>query len=92
MDKVLNCWEIEKKYMHGKHCHDQGNFSLFVLSMYGMLGKEALVVTSDFSLLMVGKLEELILHASVWINRDISIVITRLYYCMLHGDCLPIPL
>ena len=53
----LSRWEKEKKYKHGKNCHKKHkHFSLFVLSVYGMLGKEALVVLSKLSQLIATKI------------------------------------
>ena len=48
MTGLLVRWEKIKKYKHGKYCHDQRkHFSLFVLSVDGMLGREALFVISQ---------------------------------------------
>ena len=45
MAALLARWETIKKDKHGKHCHDQQKqFSPFVLSVDGMLGREALVI------------------------------------------------
>ena len=42
---LLAWWETIKTGKHSKHCHDQQKyFSPFVLSVDGMLGREALVV------------------------------------------------
>ena len=50
MTVLLARWEKIKKNMHGKHCHNRRiHFSLFVLSVDGMLGREALVVLSQLS-------------------------------------------
>ena len=58
MTSILTRWENIKKHKHGKHYHDQGNhFSLFALSVDGMLGREALVVLSKLSQVMVYKRE-----------------------------------
>ena len=37
------------KDKHGQHFHDQWNFSLFVLSVDGMMDKEAQVVLATLS-------------------------------------------
>ena len=59
MTKLLVRWEKIKKDKHGKHCNDQWkHFSLFVLSVDGLLGREALVVLSQLSLFMADKREE----------------------------------
>ena len=50
MDKLLAFWEKVNKDKYGKHCHEQRKyFSLFVLSVDGMIGKEALVVLTNLS-------------------------------------------
>ena len=57
IDELLSHWEKEKKDKQGKHCHKQRkHFSKFFLSMYGMLGKESLVVLMNFSQLVAEKL------------------------------------
>ena len=41
-DKLLAFWENENRDKHDEHCHDQRkHFSPFVLSLDGILGKEA---------------------------------------------------
>ena len=57
---------------NGKACYDQRNlFSLFVLLVGGMMGKEALVVLATLSRLMAAKMDKPILHVidlvNVWI-------------------------
>ena len=52
-------------------------FSLFVLSVGGILGKEALVVLANLSQLMAAKMDEPILHVCVWINVWITIAVAR---------------
>ena len=50
MDKILAIWENQKKDKHGKKCHEkQKKFPPFVLSIDGMIGKEALVVLENVS-------------------------------------------
>ena len=45
MAELLGRWETIKKDKHGNHCSDQRkHFSLFVLSVDGMLGREALTI------------------------------------------------
>ena len=44
MAELLDRWETIKKDKHGNHCNDQRKcFLLFVLSVDGMLTREALV-------------------------------------------------
>ena len=50
-------------------------FSMFVLSVYGMLGKEALIVLTNLSRLMASKMEKPILHVTDWINGRIEIAV-----------------
>ena len=48
MIDLMYTWEKTKKDKHVKHCHNQQkHFSMFVLSVNRMLGKEALVVISQ---------------------------------------------
>ena len=55
---LLARWDKIKKYKQGKHCIDQRKiFSPFVLSVDGMLGREALVVLSKLSRVMEEKRE-----------------------------------
>ena len=47
------------KYKHGNHFHEQGNkFSLFVLVIEVILGKESQVLLKQLSQLMAKRLEE----------------------------------
>ena len=48
MEALLTWWETIKKDNHCKHCHDQRKNSPFVISVNGMLRKEALVVLAQF--------------------------------------------
>ena len=48
-------------------------FSLFVFSIAGMLGKEALVVLANLSQLMESKMDDPISHVHGWINDWITI-------------------
>ena len=53
MSALLAQWETIKNYKHGKHCHNQRkHFSPFVISVSGMLRRDALVLLSKFSLFM----------------------------------------
>ena len=48
MAALLTKWEDIKKYKHGRDCQNQRkHFSPFVLSVDGILGREALVVISQ---------------------------------------------
>ena len=59
MTALLTRWETIKKDKHGKHCHYQRKlFSTFVLSVYGILGREALVMLTQFIRVMAKKREE----------------------------------
>ena len=56
MTALLYRWEKIKKYKHSKNCHDQQKcFSPFVISVDGILGREALVVLSQLSQVMAEK-------------------------------------
>ena len=93
MDKLLDHWEGEKKDKHGNHCHkQQKHFSPFVLSVDGMLGKEALIVLTNLIRLMAKKLEEPLSHVCGWVNGRIIIAVARSYSRMIRGDRLPSPL
>ena len=65
------------------------DFSPFVLSVDGMIGKEALVVPANLSQLMEARLEEPILHVLCLVNGQIAIAFMRLYSSMILVDCLP---
>ena len=80
MDKLLYWWEKMRKDKHGNHCHEQRKqFSLFILSVYGMLGREALIVVVNLSQLMAARMDRPILHMKVCINGWISIAVARSY-------------
>ena len=66
-----------------------GKISPFVLSVYGMIGKESLFVLTNFSQLVASKMEEPILHVQRWINGWITIVVEILYSRMINGSFLP---
>ena len=55
-------------------------FSTFIFSVYGMPGKEALVVLTNLSQIMAEKLEEPISHVRGWVNSRSSITFVRSYY------------
>ena len=93
MDKLLACWEKQKKDKHGKHCHDKNkHFSPFVLSVGGMLKKESLVILTTLSQLMAEKTEEPIPHIRGWVNGRIAIAVTGSYSPMIFKARLPSPL
>ena len=82
-----------KKKKHGRHCHNKRKHcSPFVLSVDGMLGKDAQVVLTTLSQLMAPKTEEQILHVKSWVNGQIAIAVARLYSPMLRRARVPIPL
>ena len=54
-------------------------FYLFVLSVDGLLGKEAHIVLANLSQLMAEKMEEPILHMCSWFNGLIVITVARSY-------------
>ena len=93
MNNLLACWDNQSKDNNGNHCHKQlKHFSLFVLSIDGMIGKEALVLLTSLSQLMAEKMDKSISHASGWINGRIKIAATRSYSHRIHIFCLPSPL
>ena len=76
MDELLAGWEKLKKDKHGQDCYNQRrHFSLFVLSVDGMMGKEALVVLATLSQVMTAKTDEPILHVTGCVNRLITIAV-----------------
>ena len=59
MTSLLNKWEKIKKYKHSKHCKNKLIFfPPFVISVYVILGREALVVLSQLSRIMAEEREE----------------------------------
>ena len=89
---LLYQWENIKKDNHGKHFHNQlKQFSNFVLSADGMLGREALVVLANLSQLIADRMDEPILHVQVWINSQFTIMVVILYSCIIRGARLIIP-
>ena len=87
MVTLLDWWKKTKKDKNGKHFHEQRkHFSPFVLSVNGMLGREALVVLADLSRIMAAKIDEPILHVQGWINGHITNAVARSYSCMIRGD------
>ena len=80
MDKLLDQWGKTKKDKRGHHCYDKRkHFSLFVLSVYGMMGKEALVILATLSRIMSEKIDKHISHIKGWVNVRIKITFARSY-------------
>ena len=69
-----------------------GFFSPFVLSVDGMLGREALVVLTQFSHTMAAKMDEPVLHVQGQISGQIETVFARYYSLIICRALLPIPL
>ena len=69
-----------------------GFFSLFVLSVYGVMGKDTQVVLATLSQIMATKMDETILHVKSWVNGQIAIAVARSYSQVLRGAQFPIPL
>ena len=81
------------KEKHGQAYYDQRRyFSLFVLSVDGMMGKEALVLLTNLSQIMAAKMDEPISHITGWVNGWIAIVVARSYYRVLRRALSPSPL
>ena len=57
-----------------------------------MLEKEALILLTNLSQLMVAKLKEPISHVHGWFNGQIAIAVARSYSRMIHGTHLSSPL
>ena len=86
MAALLDQLETINKDKHRKHCHGQRKqFSLFVLSVDGMLGREDLVVLTQPSRIMAAKMDKTISHLQGWINNRIAIAVARLYSRMNRG-------
>ena len=59
------------------------HFYMYVLSVNGMLGKEAQFVLATLSRLMDAKLDEPIFYVTVWVKVGVVIMFARLYYRVL---------
>ena len=82
-----------KKDKHRWNCHEKRkNFTPFVLSVDGIMGKEAQVALGTLSPLMVARMEEPILHVKGWFNGRIIITVARSYYRVICGYRVPSPL
>ena len=58
---------------------------MFVLSVDGMLGKEALVILANFSQIMASKMYEPIPHVHGYIKGQILIDVAKSYSQMIRG-------
>ena len=87
MAELPDWWEMIKEDKHGTNCHGQWkNISLFVLSVYGMLGKEALFILSQLSRVMVAKRAEPFSQVRGWVNSPIKIAVMRSYSQTIRRD------
>ena len=77
MDTLLPRWEKMKKDKHGRNCHKQQKKYPFILSVYGVLCKEAQVLLVTLTQLMAAKMEEPISHVNGWVNGRIKITTVR---------------
>ena len=69
MAVLLDQCKTINKDKHGKHCQNKRKqFYPFVISVDGMLGREALVVIVQLSQTMAGKMYKPISHVQGWIN------------------------
>ena len=66
--------------------------SLFVLPVYGILGKGVLVVLTNYSQLTATQLKETLSQVRCLVNGRIAIAFARLYSRMIRGSCIPSPL
>ena len=92
MTRLLARWETIKKDKHGKQCHDQRGKFLFVISVEGSLGREALVVFLQLSIFVADKRGEYLSQVWRWVNVRIAIAAVRSYSRMICGARLPSPL
>ena len=60
-------------------------FYPFVLSVYGMMIKEAQFVLTILRQIMAKKMDELILQVKGWVNGQIATTVARSYYRVLWG-------
>ena len=66
--------------------------SPFVLSVGGIIGREALVVLSQLIRFMVEKQEEPLSQVRDWVNGRMAIAVARSYSRMIRRAQLPSPL
>ena len=84
MKRLMDWWEKNKKDKHGGNCHDQcQKFSSFVLSVDGIIGREAQVGPANLSRLMEAKKEEPISHVCGWVTGWIEIAVAISYYWII---------
>ena len=69
-----------------------GKFSLLVIFVDSMLGREALLVLTNLSRLMAATMYEPIPHKHGWINGRIATTVVRLYSKIIKRARLPITL
>ena len=78
IENILALWEKMKKDKQSKNCHNQRkHFSLFVISVDGMLGKDSPVVLANLRRLMAEKMDDPISHLRGCINGQIVIEVLR---------------
>ena len=93
MVALLSRSEKMNKDKHVKHCHSQRkHFYPFVISVRGVIGREALVVLAKLSQLMAVKMDTRIFHVKGWINGWITIIVARSYSQIICRDQHPSPL
>ena len=78
MDKLLDQWEKIKEDKHMQACYDQReHFFLFFLSVYEMMGKDALFLLATLIQIIAAKMDEPILHVTGWVIGRIEIYFPR---------------
>ena len=93
MVTLLAWWDKIKKDNHINHYHEKRkHVSPFIISVGGMLGREALVVLTNLIQLVTEKMYDPILNVRGWINRRIPIAVTRSYSRMIRISWLSSPL
>ena len=65
--------KIEEGQAHATLTQPKEFFSSFLLSVDGIMGREAQVVLATLSWLMAAKMDESILHVNGWVNGRIAI-------------------
>jgi hypothetical protein len=88
--KVLAQHEREKKKKDIEPCLEQHrHFTPFVVSMDGLLGKEAKTLLKHLSALLSKKWEKPYSEVCGYVNAQISIAIVRATHLCLRGSCIP---
>ena len=83
---------MNKDY-NSKHFHEKRKrFSPFIVSVDGMLGREALVILANLSQIVASKMDEPIFHMQGFINDIISIAVARSFSQIIFGYRILIPL